>query len=83
MLPNPLVPAVHPLGEGLSPADVTLSEVVTVSTPKGLVTIAWEMGGENHWTGMSFVFPNAMIDFVNHAILHALRKAVHAQYPPS
>jgi hypothetical protein len=56
MLPGPLSPAVHPLGEGHSPADVTPPEVVTVSTPKGPVSIAWEAGTSSSAHGLGVFF---------------------------
>jgi hypothetical protein len=55
MLPGPLSPAVHPLGEGHSPADVTPPEVVVVSTPKGPVSIAWEAGTSSSYSYHSFL----------------------------
>jgi hypothetical protein len=56
MQPDPFSPVVHPLGEGLSPTDVTPPEVVTVSTPKGPVTIAWEAGTSSSAHGLGVFF---------------------------
>ena len=56
MLPRLPVPVAHPLGEGVSAADVTPPEVVTVSTPKGPVTIAWEAGTSTSAHGLGVFF---------------------------
>ena len=46
----------HPSGDGISPADVTPPEVVTVTTPHGPVTIAWEAGTSSSAHGMGVFF---------------------------
>lgn len=56
MLPDPLVPAVHPLGAGRFTSAVTAPEVVTVSTPNGPVTVVWESGTSSSAHGLGVFF---------------------------
>ena len=74
MLPASSTSTQLPSGEVFLSADVTLPEVVTVSTPKGPVTIAWEEGTSTSAHGLGVFF----FQFLHEA---GLREAFRSRCP--
>lgn len=53
---DPLIPSAHPSGESVFASEVTPPEVVTVQTPRGPVTVAWEPGTAVSVHGLAVFF---------------------------